>query len=141
MAEQTRSALTLGDANDIVRSTAFAVDLGYEVTEVGRGVATVRLKTEPRHLRPGGLVAGPILMGLADLAFWIAVQSVIGAEPMALTLEEKTAFLTPARGNVHSEARVLKSGRRVVYGEATTYDATGHIVAHHTLTYLRPQSR
>jgi uncharacterized protein (TIGR00369 family) len=132
-----KPALTLADAKDILRSTAFAVDLGYDVTEVGRGTATVELRPNSRHLRPGDMVAGPILMGLADLAFWIAAQSVIGRELMVLTLEEKTAFLSPARGTVRSEARVLKSGRRVVYGEATTFDATDQAVAHHTLTYLR----
>ena len=132
-----KPALTLADAKDILRSTAFAVDLGYDVTEVGPGTATVELRPYSRHLRPGDMVAGPILMGLADLAFWIAAQSVIGRELMVLTLEEKTTFLSPARGTVRSEARVLKSGRRVVYGEATTFDATGQAVAHHTLTYLR----
>lgn len=96
------------------------------------------LAPEPRHLRPGDAVAGPILMGMADLAFWIAVQSLVGEERMAVTFEEKSAFLRPARGHLRCEARVLKTGRRVVYGEATVLDADARPVSHHTLTYLRP---
>jgi uncharacterized protein (TIGR00369 family) len=138
--ERAESAITLADARDIVGSTGFAVDVGCQVSDVGAGVATVELRTRPRHLRPGDFVAGPILMGLADLAFWIAAQTVIGREPMALTLEEKSTFLSPARGDVRSEARVLRSGRRVVYGEAATFDGTGRLVSHHTFTYLRPTS-
>lgn len=130
--------LSMAQAHRIASSTPFAVAAGYEIADLGSGTATVTLIPEARHLRPGDVVAGPILMGMADLAFWIAAQTVVGEERMALTLEEKSAFLSPARGDLRCEAKVLKAGRRVIYGQATTYDSSGRVVAHHTLTYLRP---
>jgi uncharacterized protein (TIGR00369 family) len=130
--------LTLARARSIVADTPFASTLGYQVVEVGPGAAVATYEARSEHLRPGDVVAGPILMGLADLTFWIAVQASVGEERMALTLEEKSVFLRPARGPLRCEARVIKAGRRVVYGEATVLAEDGAPVTHHTLTYLRP---
>jgi uncharacterized protein (TIGR00369 family) len=77
-------------------------------------------------------------MALADVAFWLALMTNTGEERMALTLEMKTSFLRPARGDLRCEAHVLRAGRRIVYGEASTFDAADTLVAHHTLTYIRP---
>jgi uncharacterized protein (TIGR00369 family) len=131
-------SLDLARARDIVAHTPFASLLGYRLEEISRGRAVATFDPRPEHLRPGDVVAGPILMGLADLAFWIAVQTEIGEERMAMTFEEKSVFLRPARGPVRCQARVLKAGRRVVYGEATIAAEDGTAVTHHTMTYLRP---
>jgi acyl-CoA thioesterase len=107
------------------------------VESIDPGVARVRLPVRPELLRPGGVFQGAAAMCLADVAMWLALVS-LGAPPTTtVTLEEKTSYLRGARTDITSEARVLKNGRRIMYGEASTYDAAGELVAHHTLTYAR----
>ena len=45
----------------------FSLLLGIEVTQIGYGTARAVLPTRDSHQRLGGIIAGPMLMGLADL--------------------------------------------------------------------------
>jgi len=50
----------------------------------------------------------------------------------------KTAFLKSAREeDIVCSARILKPGRRTMYGTAECTSADGTLVAHHVLTYAR----
>ena len=40
---------------------------------IGAGTATLRLRHAPNHIRPGGTVAGPVVVALADVALYAAV--------------------------------------------------------------------
>ena len=51
----------------------FSLLLGIEVERIGRGTALAVLPARDSHQRLGGIVAGPMLMGLADLAMYAAV--------------------------------------------------------------------
>ena len=51
---------------------------GVEVLSAAEGVATLRLPHRDDLLRPGGTVSGPALMGLADVAMWVALVSLTG---------------------------------------------------------------
>src|SRR3546814_11293490 len=50
----------------------FAAMLDIEVLDIGYGTAVLRLPDRRKHKRLGGIVAGPMLMGLADLALYAA---------------------------------------------------------------------
>ena len=130
--------ITAQDARRILAATGFAPWWGFDVESVGAGTATLRLPHRVELERPGGLLQGAAVMALADTAFWLAAMTVIGEELMAVTLEMKTNFLKGAKGALRGEARVLQAGRRVVYGEASCFDASAKRVSHHTLTYLLP---
>jgi uncharacterized protein (TIGR00369 family) len=130
--------ITVDDARRILAGTGFGPWWGLEVESVGPGTAELRLPHRSVFERPGGLLQGPCMMALSDTAFWFAAMTVIGEEPMTVTLEMKTNFLRGAKGSLRCEARVLQAGRRVVYGEASCFDASGARVTHHTLTYIRP---
>jgi acyl-coenzyme A thioesterase PaaI-like protein len=54
----------------------------------------------------------------------------------ALTSELNTAFLNAAKGHVYCTARILKFGRRSIYGTAECHSKSGKIFSHHTLTYM-----
>ena len=56
----------------------FAAMLGLSVESIGPRGARLRSVHDARFLRPGGTVAGPILMGLADAAMYAVVLSRIG---------------------------------------------------------------
>jgi uncharacterized protein (TIGR00369 family) len=91
---------------------------GVEVLSVGEGVATLRLPHHEDLLRPGGTVSGPALMGLADMAMWAALLSLTGGRDESLTANLSITFLrAPAPRAVIAEARVIKKGRTLSYGE------------------------
>ena len=110
----------------------FAVDTGMLVEEIGRGTCRVRLPYKPVFARPGGTVAGPLLMGLADVA----------RVEMAVTTNLTCNFLRrPKPADVIGEARLLKLGKRLAYGEVSLFTAGEEgegPVAHVTATYSIP---
>jgi acyl-coenzyme A thioesterase PaaI-like protein len=62
----------------------------------------------------------------------------VDVEGDALTSELNTAFLAPAKGeHVYCTARILKMGRRRIYGVAECHGKKGNLFSHHTLTYVR----
>jgi acyl-coenzyme A thioesterase PaaI-like protein len=69
---------------------------------------------------------------------WLAIKARIGVDNDALTSELNTAFLAPAKGeHVYCTARILKMGRRRIYGVAECHGKKGNLFSHHTLTYVR----
>ena len=91
---------------------------GVEVLEAAEGRALLRLPEHEDLLRPGGTVSGPALMGLADIAMWAALLSLTGGRDESLTANLAITFLrAPPPGAVLAEARVIKKGRTLSYGE------------------------
>lgn len=65
------------------------------------------------NLRPGGIVSGPTLMGLADVAAYAAVLAHIGEIAMAVTSSLNYQFLQPCpHETIRAQARLLKLSRR-----------------------------
>jgi uncharacterized protein (TIGR00369 family) len=129
--------MDVASAQSLVDSTDFGPWWGFRVESVGDGVATVRLPFRQQLLRPAGRLHGACAMALADVAFWLAATTRVGDPESNFTLEMKTNFLRPGATDLLTTARVLRAGRRVVFGDAQTVDEAGELVAHHTLTYLR----
>ena len=125
-------------AQKILDGSPFGPWWGFQVTEVDEGRARLRLPVRPELFRPGGVLQGGCAMTLADVAFWIAIMSVTGPDDLSVTLEQTSTFLGAARTDITREAQLLRTGRKVVYGTATVRDAKDSLIAHHTLTYLRP---
>jgi len=110
------------------------------VEAVGYGTARVRQTYHPRHLRPGGTISGPSMMALADFALYVAVLSVVGREPLAVTTNLTINFLKkPEQRDLIAETRLLKAGKRLCVGEVTIFsDGGDEPVAHVTGTYSVP---
>ncbi len=106
----------------------------------GRGRCRGRLPRDERNIRPGPSVSGPAIMGLGDVAAWIALLSVIGPVPLAVTSNLSVSFLRPAGlAAVVCDCSVLRAGRRlaVMLAEVSREsDAAG--IAHMTITYAIP---
>ena len=104
----------------------------------------VRLRAvyNERFLRPGGTIAGPVMMGLADAAIYALVLSRIGPVELAVTTQLSINFLRkPTPGDVIADARMLKLGKRLAVGEVNLFsEDTGpdQPVAHVTATYSIP---
>ncbi|MDQ6898021.1 MAG: PaaI family thioesterase [Candidatus Dormibacteraeota bacterium] len=130
--------LDLAAAQAIVDGSAFGPWWGFRVEAIAHGRARLRLPFQSHFLRPGEVLQGGCCMTLADVGFWIALLAVGGKNDPAMTLEMKTNFLGAARGDLVCDARVIRAGRQVVFGDAETRGEAGQLVAHHTVTYLRP---
>jgi uncharacterized protein (TIGR00369 family) len=113
------------------------------IEQAGDRTARVRMTAGPERLRPGGIVAGPALMSLADAAVWVAVLGVIGPVAMSVTASLTIHFLRPAGpGDVVADARLHKVGRRLATGDVLLYaDGEAEPVAHATVTYSIPSER
>ncbi len=130
--------ITLAQAQDLFDHTPFARWWGLIALDLGEGWATVGLGSRPELLRPGDVLHGACYEVIADAAMWLAIMTRVGVEAMAVTVEMKTSFVRGAAGDLASRAEVLRLGRRIVFGEARTTDERGSLVAHSTLSYLRP---
>jgi len=111
------------------------------IEEVGNYRARVRQEIGGRHLRPGGTVSGPVMMGVADGAMYAALLAEIGPVALAVTTSLTINFLRkPAAGcDLLGEARLLKLGSRLAVGEVTLVsEGSEEPVAHATVTYSIP---
>lgn len=137
------SAVTVDEVNAYAAaSLPFAVELGISCDALAADEAVARWTFSPRWLRPVDYVSGPVMMALADAALYFAVFTRGGIAPLALTNELKTNFLRPAvaRRDLLARARILKRGRRVVYGVVDLWEdgAPDRVVAHATASYVLP---
>ena len=118
----------------------FVRGYGFRVVSVSPEASTIELPFRRALERPGGIVNGPALMAAADCAMWVAIKAVLGMERDALTSELNTAFLAPAVNEpVRCTARILKLGKRSIYGVAECHSRAGKLFTHHTVTYVRLQ--
>ena len=117
--------------------------LGLGVEAVAGDAATLRLPFDPRLVRVGGTVCGQALMAAADTAMVIAVASTLGEFRAMATVGQTISFLRPvANDDVLVEARVLRLGRTLAFGEVSMRAAgTGVLAAHATTTYALPAER
>jgi uncharacterized protein (TIGR00369 family) len=118
----------------------FVRGYGFRVVSVNPEASTIELPFRRALERPGGIVNGPALMAAADCAMWVAIKAALGMENDALTSELNTAFLAPAVNEpVRCTARILKLGKRSIYGVAECHSRAGKLFTHHTVTYVRLQ--
>ncbi|WP_149539432.1 PaaI family thioesterase [Siccirubricoccus phaeus] len=102
----------------IHRGVPLAAAWGVELLSAENGTALLRLPFREELLRPGNTVSGPALMGLADVAMWAALLSVTGGRDESVTSSMQVTFLRPVGARaVLAESRIIKRGRRTIYGE------------------------
>ena len=114
--------------------------LGFRVEAMGEGEATIRLPARHDFIRPGGSVAGPAMMALADCAMYGVVLSLRGDAIMAVTSNLTIHFLrAPKPADLIAKAKLLRLGRRLAVVEVTVHAADeDKPVAHVTGTYALP---
>jgi acyl-coenzyme A thioesterase PaaI-like protein len=130
------SKATVQELNQLLESHAFTKRYGFRVISAGDGDCELLVPYLPEHDRPGGIVSGQVYMHAADVAFWCAVKTRLGMAEEYVTSSMTSAFLGSARAQEFAcHARLIKSGRRLIYGEAECR-AGERVLTHHTLTYV-----
>jgi len=145
------SRISLPEFNAILdRELPMTRLLGIHTEAIEHGRGRLRMAYKPDLVRPGGTVAGPAMMALADIAMYAVVLSLLGPVELAVTTNLSINFLRkPAPGDIVAEARALKGGRRLIVVEVELFsvdgeggeggnDADGLLVAHTVGTYSAP---
>jgi acyl-coenzyme A thioesterase PaaI-like protein len=111
------------------------------VREVANAGSVVSHEIGPNELRPGGTVAGPVLMTVADVALYVAIFGEIGIVPLAVTTSLTINFLRKpaADKNITGVCKLMKVGKSLAVGEVWLYsEGTSDPVAHAVGTYSIP---
>ncbi len=137
------SAPTVADVNAFLQAELpFARELGISCEALEPDEAVARWPYSERWIRPVRFVSGPVMMALADVTLYFAIFTEGGITPLAVTNELKMNVLRPAvgGGDLLARARILKRGRRVVYGAVDVWEdgAPARLVAHAPSSYVLP---
>lgn len=117
-----------------------AGNLGIVIEAVDAGHVSARVPYRDDFVRPGGTIAGPVMMALADFVMWGVVMSLRGPVHLAVTTNLNINFLRrPTPGDLLARGSILKLGRRLAVGEVSLYSGEDEdLVAHVTCTYALP---
>jgi len=131
-------AASQSELRRLLEEVAFTRALGLRLHALAEGECTLDVPFQEAFERPGGIVSGQVFMAAADVAMWLAIMTRLGARDGSVTAGMTSAFLGAARREpFRCTARVVKLGRRLVYGVAESVGVGGRLLAHHSLTYAR----
>ena len=138
---QPQPTLTADDVNALIRGAfPLMTDKGPRVTEVAPGRVRILRPYEDGLLRPGGVISGPNLMGVADTAAYALILAHVGDQLMAVTSNLSMNFLRGAApGDIHAEAELLRLGRRSAVCDVRLWTETpDRLAAQAIVTYALP---
>jgi uncharacterized protein (TIGR00369 family) len=111
--------------------------IGWKMTAVGPGRATMELDVDERLANPMGTLHGGVLCDLSDAAMGIAYATELERGESFTTLELKINFMKPVwRGHLRAEGKVVKRGRTVGLVECDVFDEKGSLVARASSTCM-----
>ena len=123
-------------------SSPFVELIGGRLEEWREGYVRMSVTLEPHHTNPHGVMHGGVVTTLMDEALGGVIASVRGMETMFAaqhtTVEMNASFLAGARpgDRIVVEARVLRLGRRVAFGEAEATRGDGEMIAKGRMTFV-----
>lgn len=88
--------------------------IGFNIVEIGNGLAVMELEAGEKHANPMGTVHGGVICDVADAAMGAAYYSTLEGEETFTTLELKINFLKPVwQGLIRAEGRVIRKGKTI----------------------------
>ena len=134
------SPIDLDKLRGVLKSVvaAWVAELDLQLVEALPGEVRLSLPISPKHVHGGGVLCGQSMMAAADTAMVLAICTRLGEFRPMTTVQLQTSFLRPIPGDAGAArvvARVLRMGRKIVFGEVHITDAQGELAAHATTTY------
>jgi uncharacterized protein (TIGR00369 family) len=132
--------MTAPELQSLLSDTSPGSPPPYIVEEAADWGVRIRLQGTADHSRPGGTVAGPALMAMADAAAFLAILAQIGPVVLAVTTSLHIDFLRkPDLVDVVAEGRLLKLGKQLaVVDVGLRSDGRDELVAKAQVTYSIP---
>jgi uncharacterized protein (TIGR00369 family) len=128
------------ELEELLTEVAFTRNFGFRLDAIGDGQCSIKVPFHEAFERPGGIVSGQVFMAAGDVAMWLAIKTKLGLTDASVTAEMKTNFLGAAKGEGFCcTAKILRVGRRLIYGTAECVDNSGRLLAHSTVTYIRSE--
>jgi uncharacterized protein (TIGR00369 family) len=112
--------------------------LDLRVLEARAGEVVLALPVTREHVHSGGVLCGQTMMAAADTAMVLAIMTKLGGFRPMTTVQLQTSFLRPVPGDcggVQVNARVLRMGRSLVFGEVHVLCPDGALATHATTSY------
>lgn len=114
-----------------------AKTLGFAMTDLAPGRATMELDVDERLANPMGTLHGGVLCDIADAAMGMAYASELERGETFTTLELKINFMKPVwKAHLRAEGKVVKRGRTVGLVECDVLDEKGSLVARASSTCM-----
>ena len=111
--------------------------LGFTLTSVGDGEATIELKVDERLANPMGTLHGGVLGDIADAAMGMAWASTLDEGETFTTLELKINYLRPFwTGTLLAHGKVVSRGKTIGLTECRIVDDRDRLIAHATSTCM-----
>jgi 1,4-dihydroxy-2-naphthoyl-CoA hydrolase len=123
------------------KPSGFAEEIGVEWIDLDPNDASARIKIEPRHLQPYGIVHGGVYASLAESLCSAATHRAVREEGMvAMGQSNDTTFLRPISGGfVNATARPRHRGRTTWIWDVEVFDDEGRVCALSRMTVaVRP---
>jgi uncharacterized protein (TIGR00369 family) len=125
----------------ILKTVPFAQLLGLEIVGAARGIATLRMPIRGELTQNYGLLHGGAMASLIDTATAFAIVSQLTSPERFTTVDLTVNYLKPVTsGSASCEARVIRSGKRLLTLSAEVRDDFGNLVAIAVSTYIRLKS-
>ena len=116
---------------------AWVQAMGLRVSRSTPGEMVLTLPVSKALVHGGGVVCGQALMAAADTAMVLVIAAQLGGFQPMTTVQLQTSFLRPVGGQdleAQVTARVLRLGKKLVFGEIEIHDAQARLAAHATTT-------
>ncbi|HIH03243.1 MAG TPA: PaaI family thioesterase [Methanoregulaceae archaeon] len=109
---------------------------GTKVVRMDGGVGELSVEVGSGFCNGEGWVQGGLYAALADEAIVLAIYQTLGEDETIATITESTSFLRGVNaGSLRAVGRVVKRGRRVIFGEGQVFDGDGKLCTITTASY------
>jgi uncharacterized protein (TIGR00369 family) len=133
------SLVSIDALNGVIEDSPFLTGYGVRAIACALGECEVMMPFNEGLERSDGLISGMVLMGAADVAFWLAIMTSRGIDESWVTSDMQSAFLRSGRHeSVVCTARVLRVGRASIYGIAECRGSnSADLLSHHTMRWAK----
>ena len=129
---------SVSDLQKLIDGSTFTRAYGFEVRDASDGTCTLAVPYTEQFARPGQRLSGLVIIAAADVALWLAIKTLRGIDDTSVTAQMESTFLHAAREAFICRALVLDIAERRAFGTAECRSANGDLLAHHSMTYVRP---
>lgn len=112
--------------------------LGMELTRFSNGEAEMYVDVQKHHTQSAGNVHGGVMASLVDSCIAAAFRSIADEDERCSTIDLAMRFIRPiSSGRMVCRARIVHSGKRIFFAEASVFDSDEQLAALAQATFRR----